>query len=275
MHDVYHVLVYVDNAVTPVKIEAQAADATELVLQIQKSIGLPIISISYWDDKSRAYVQLRTLVPLQEGKSKLWVATSGVKAMPITEEKDPLEFGTIREQIEKLTPPDDGVIFDVREILRVQNHSLEQKFKSRKAQLFDSNSRTVLKFHAESQPVEQILKSGFKVPARPGPYGLGIIFSSDISVAQASENVRFLLCEVATGRYTTLHNEEDRGTTLEVLQHMGYDSVLSRTATHPNMTKMEEYIVYHPNQVCPLSIPPLFFFLSTFISFFRQFHAIW
>ena len=246
----FNLLVYVDNAVTPVKLEVQAADATELVLQIQRSIGLPIVSISYWDDSAREYVQLRTLVPLQSGKSKLWVATSGVKAMPITEDKDPLEYNTIREQVEKLTPPEDGMVFTVKEILRVQNHNLEQKFKVRKAQLFDPNSRTALKFHAESQPVDQILKNGFRLPARPGPYGIGVIFSSDIGVSHATESVRFLLCEVAIGRFTTLHNEEDRGATLEVMQHMGYDSVVSRTSTHPNLQKMEENIIYHANQVC-------------------------
>ena len=247
----YSLLVFVDNAVTAVKIDLEANDVNELVLQIQRIIGLPLASICYWDEVSREYVQLRTLAPLTDGKCKIWVATRGVKAMPITEDKDALEFSSIREQVEKLTPPEDGLAFRVNEILRVQNHTLDQKFRMRRSQLFDPSARTTLKFHAGNQPTDQILKEGFLIPTRPGPYGLGVIFSSDISVAYHTEAVRFLLCEVAIGRSTTLHNEEDRGTTYEVLQHMGYDSVISRTSAHPTFDQLEENIVYHPHQAIP------------------------
>eukprot|EP01059_Diplonema_ambulator_P031978 TRINITY_DN6057_c0_g3_i4.p1 TRINITY_DN6057_c0_g3~~TRINITY_DN6057_c0_g3_i4.p1 ORF type:complete len:645 (+),score=191.29 TRINITY_DN6057_c0_g3_i4:45-1979(+) len=247
----YSLLVYVDNAVTPVKMDISANNPTELVQTIQRNIGLPVMSVSYWDENVREYVLLRSMGPLDEGKTKLWVATSGIKAMPITEEKDPLEFSTIREQIERLTPPEDGVVFAVKEILRIQNHLLEQKFKARKAQLFDPSARTVLKYHADTQPTDHVMKDGFRIPSMPGPYGTGIIFSSDISVAYQTESVRFLLCEIAVGRFTTLHNEEDRGASFEVLQHMGYDSVVARTSTHPTLNKLEEYIIYHPDQAIP------------------------
>eukprot|EP00756_Hemistasia_phaeocysticola_P012153 Hpha_TRINITY_DN15176_c0_g13::TRINITY_DN15176_c0_g13_i1::g.127780::m.127780 len=246
----FSLLVYVDNSVAPVRMDISATDATELAIAVQDRLGLPIASASYWDEEFGEYALLRSLAPLavQGGRAKLWVATQGVKAMPITEEKDALEYSTIRESVEALTPPEPGTAFELKEIVRVQSHELEHRFVTRRRQLFDPSTRTVLKFYADSQPAEEAAKEGFRLPSRPGPYGLGIIFSSDISVAHAADEVRLLLCEIATGRATTLNNEQDRGVTLEVLRHMGYDSVLARTTLQPGAPRLEEYIVYHPHQ---------------------------
>eukprot|EP01062_Namystynia_karyoxenos_P056421 TRINITY_DN47385_c0_g1_i1.p1 TRINITY_DN47385_c0_g1~~TRINITY_DN47385_c0_g1_i1.p1 ORF type:complete len:662 (+),score=228.53 TRINITY_DN47385_c0_g1_i1:83-2068(+) len=246
----YSLLVYVDNSVAPVRMDVPASDATELVLGVQERLGLPVVSVSYWDEDFGEYAQLKTLAPLAliGGKGKLWVATQGIKAMPITEEKDALEHGVIREAVERLSPPSPDVVFDLREIVRIQNHEFEQRFAARRRQLFDPSARTLLKFYAGQQPPEDAAREGFRLPSQPGPYGLGVIFSGDISVAHVSDEVKLLLCEVAVGRFTTLHNEQDRGVTLEVLRHMGYDSVLSRTTTHPSQPRLEEHIIYHPHQ---------------------------
>ncbi|KAJ9448136.1 hypothetical protein DIPPA_25201 [Diplonema papillatum] len=249
--DTYSLLVYVDNAVTPVRMDIATSDATDLVMQVQRSIGLPVLNVSYWDESAREYVALQNLTPLQGGMTKVWVATSGMKALPITEEKDPLEFTTIREQIEQLTPPADGCVFEVWEILRVQNHAQEQNFKKHRSQLFDPAARTALKFYADAQAPDRVLNEGFRMPSQPGPYGFGVIFGSDVTVPYPSQSAQFVLCEVAIGRYTTLHNEEDRAVTYEVLQHMGYDSVVARTSNHPMLSKLEENIIYHPHQAIP------------------------
>jgi hypothetical protein len=246
-------LVYVDDETSPVKMTVQCEDATGLIMQIQKAIGKPISSAMYWDNDFTQFVPLKALDNILGDKAKLMVHTHGVRAQIVSETKDPLEYHTIRDFVDKLSLPGDGLMYSIREVQRLSNPQLEARFNARRTKLFDPNARTQMAFYTNNaRPSDVVIRDGFILPAVQGPYGKGVIFANDVLAKPTqSANVRFLVCEVLTGKTVALHDEEDRGVTLEILEHMGYDSVVAITTTLPTSQRLEEWIVYHPDQAIP------------------------
>eukprot|EP00760_Papus_ankaliazontas_P004535 PhM_4_TR11943/c0_g1_i1/m.35020 len=246
-------LVYVDDDPNPVKMTVQVEDSQQLASQLQSTLNKPVTLISYWDHDFAQFVPLRSLDNIVGNKAKLQISSAGSKSHPVSDTRDPLEYNTIREYVEKLSPPGDGLVYAVRDIQRLQNPHLEVKFTARRQHLVDSRSRTQMAFYTNNaRPGEVAMREGFLLPSAPGPYGKGIVFSSDLLARPTqSNNIRFLVCEVATGKTVALHDEEDRGVTREILEHMGYDSVVSYTTTIPGVPRLEEFIVYHPDQAIP------------------------
>eukprot|EP00759_Apiculatamorpha_spiralis_P046182 PhF_6_TR42725/c0_g1_i1/m.64556 len=246
-------LVYVDEESSPIKVTVSCEDATGLVMSLQRTIGKPINSVSYWDNDFAQFVPLKALDNIIGDKAKIMVYTAGIRAQTVNEAKDPLEYHTIREYIDKLSLPGDGLMYSIREIQRLSNPTLEARFVARRAKLFDPNARTQIAFYTNNaRPSDVAIRDGFILPATAGPYGKGIIFANDVLAKPTqTTNVRFLLCEIGTGKTVALHDEEDRGVTLEILDHMGYDSVIAVTTTLPTTPRLEEWIVYHPDQAIP------------------------
>ena len=250
----YHLLVTVDRDTVPHKMVVQVADINELADRLQTlSPGQPIATVEYWDDDFGQFVPMRSLEPIKQlgCKAKLHVSTGGVKMVQVVEENDPLEWAALREQVDKLGPPKDGYVYELAQAHRIVHPGLEQAFQNRRRKLLDPTVRTVMLFYTNNaRPSDQVVQHGFALPTGQAAmhYDGGIVFASDIDAQPTvTTNLKFLLCEVAVGRSLTVQAGDRR----TVFDHNNYDSLLNLTRRFGGQQRLEEWVVFRPDQAIP------------------------
>ena len=151
-------------------------------------------------------------------------------------------------------PPRDGYVFEMTDAHRIIHPELDQRFAIRRKRLLDNQVRTLMLFYTNNaRPSEQVVQHGFSLPTTNDPKngGGGIIFASDIDAQPSlNANLKFLLCEVAVGRSFTIHTG-DKLPANRPFDSANYDSLLSLTARPNGLPRLEEWVVFDPDQAVP------------------------
>ena len=142
---------------------------------------------------------------------------------------------------------------NVKQIQRVRNMELEEKFEKAKLKSFGDFIDD--KFHGtDNAGVEGITTNGFRLPQNPGMYGAGVYFATDSSKSAqeiyTKGSKKLLLCKVLLGKSLNL-KKEDKTMNIQKLRQKRYDSVYAPRCT---AVKNDEYVVFNPDQALPMYI---------------------
>mgnify|MGYP001562310979 FL=1 len=254
----YNLLVYIDREEHPIRVTSQVTNYQGLVQHLQQLTGKQVNQVSIWDESFRQYVPMKSLADIQEYRARLWVETGGVKLVIVTEERDALEWSALREHVDRLGPPREGYVYQLTQAHRILNLELEDQFQQQRKRLIDPSARTQMLFYTNNaRPSDQVVARGFALPAVSSPtpniYGGGIVFATDIDAQPpVNSNLKFLLCEVAVGRALTIHGGDTiAANKFRAFDLNSYDSLINMTHRGSGGTRLDEWVIFNPNQALP------------------------
>ena len=207
------------------------------------------------EEKMRKFrdAAIKKIKELQEDGSKK-KCVKGRVLSEIKKDGDTLaEFQKVEDLVQKFIQPMHNWSPNVKQIQRVRNMELEEKFEKAKLKSFGDFIDD--KFHGtDNAGVEGITTNGFRLPQNPGMYGAGVYFATDSSKSAqeiyTKGSKKLLLCKVLLGKSLNL-KKEDKTMNIQKLRQKRYDSVYAPRCT---AVKNDEYVVFNPDQALPMYI---------------------
>ena len=163
------------------------------------------------------------------------------------------EFQKVEDLVQKFIQPMHNWSPNVKQIQRVRNMELEEKFEKAKLKSFGDFIDD--KFHGtDNAGVEGITTNGFRLPQIAGMYGAGVYFATDSSKSAqeiyTKGSKKLLLCKVLLGKSLNL-KKSDKTMNIQKLRQKGYDSIYAPRHT---AVQNDEYVVFNPDQALPIYI---------------------